>query len=117
MTDEKIEETSQEHTESDVDKVMRRRIEDGWPPALAKSLVDEFDYWCGLRNGKGYYFVGCDDHGNGWVTLREPTFRSPNGAVVKAIGFGRGMQVRVSEIVACADVSEIVACADAPHGS
>lgn len=79
------------------------RVSDGLPPALEKSFLDcPFDYAVILRDGKVIEYESAEWAAHGWVRLC--------GVVGKIDGcnFERGLEVRLDDIMACAD---------APHGS
>jgi hypothetical protein len=78
-----------------------------YPPSLLKATYDYFDYALQLRTGEVFYFASATIYGD-FVSLeliddptreREPRRRYP---------FERGIDVRASDIVWCAD---------APYGS
>jgi hypothetical protein len=80
----------------------------GLPPALIKAHWDNpFDYALKLRSGEIIRFSGCVIHQSGWVTLQ---FEETYGEQIKELpfSFDRGMEIRISDIVWCAD---------APNGS
>ena len=84
-----------------------------YPPALAKACVDPFDYAMGLRNGSVLFFEHAVAVSRTWVTIMGVKQGPPavlddgtpdrNNAI-----FGRGLDVRVSQIAWVAD---------APYGS
>lgn len=82
---------------------------DGWPGApkdlphaLQKSFVDPFDYAVILRDGKVIEYESAQETIPGWI------FLSGIRSEIAGCTFDRGLEIRVDDIVACAD---------APHGS
>lgn len=84
------------------------------PPSLCKAATDNlFDYALRLRTGEILYFEGASFNGGEYVTLSLSQMRSPDHQSSSSDGaelppFERGVDVRISDIVWCAD---------APHGS
>ncbi len=75
------------------------------PPSLLKAAIDNpFDYALGLRSGHVLRFKGCQFHG-AWVTimLGEGVRSEPLGTHYT---FDRGVDVRLDEIVWCADAPQ-----------
>ena len=63
-----------------------------------------FPYLLVLRGGLVIRFEGASKSRNGWVTLESPqVMDSPNGLKCR---FERGLEVRVSDIVAIADAPD-----------
>ena len=88
----------------------RWRFGDGhWdlPSALAKAATDSsFDYLVVLRDGTPIRCDGVIRSRPGWLSLMEP--RKPDDSQLWGCCLERNLQVRISDIMACAD---------APHGS
>ena len=84
----------------------------GFPPALAKAIMDPFDYAIGLRDGKIIHFSEAkfDIHNPGWIHLDE--VQAEGKAQAKGISIpyplDRGVDVRIADIMWAAD---------APNGS
>lgn len=86
------------------------------PEALGKACCDPFDYAVGLRDGTVLFVhVAQYTEGSEWIhfTLHEDprvgrTHAGHKSALVAAMTFDRGIDVRLSEIAWCAD---------APYGS
>lgn len=82
-----------------------------YPPSLLKAAADKpFDYCLKLRTGEVYYFSGADlNDGGEFVTLEfSDTIGKMDDARRNSRPFDRGLDVRLTDIVWCAD---------APHGS
>lgn len=80
----------------------------GYPPSLIKACRDPFDYALQLRNGPIIHFFAAYEHGE-WVTLVfEPAVDIHAPTPMGGYPFERGVNVRVADIVWCAD---------APNGS
>jgi len=85
------------------------------PPSLLKAAFDKcFDYALGLRSGHVIRFDGCQFHGQ-WVTvtLMDPNLEDwtgTDGVRAPVLGtrytFDRGVDVRLDEIVWCADAPQ-----------
>ncbi len=85
------------------------------PSSLIKAAIDHpFDYALGLRSGHVIRFDGCQFHGQ-WVTvtLLDPNLEDWNvskGIMGPVLGtpytFDRGIDVRLDEIVWCADAPQ-----------
>jgi hypothetical protein len=82
-----------------------RLLEEGWPPALVKARDDPFDYACGLRTGAVIRFGTCEDLGHGWVRLLPEPAPADDGHDLP-YPCPRGVDVRVDDIVWCADAPE-----------
>jgi hypothetical protein len=67
--------------------------------ALAKSLLDPFDYALRLRTGEIVRFEQAEETGEGWLRLAVKDSGTPFSAE-------RGMEVRVSDIVWVMDAPE-----------
>ena len=75
------------------------------PASLIKSIGDPFDYACRLRTGEIVFFEHAEVRG-GWVTLFPPSVN--HGPLLLEteqlrIPAPRGLNVRISDIVWCAD--------------
>lgn len=84
------------------------------PPSLLKAAIDNpFDYALGLRSGHVLRFKGCQFHG-AWVTIMwnddltgERVDGVSSGPVLGThYTFDRGVDVRLDEIVWCADAPQ-----------
>jgi hypothetical protein len=84
------------------------------PPSLLKAAFDyPFDYVLGLRSGHVLRFDGCRFHGQ-WVNVTlDGNFEDwamPGGVRAPLLGtpykFDRGVDVRLDEIVWCADAPQ-----------
>lgn len=78
-----------------------------YPASLIKALGDEFDYAMGLRNGTVLRFQSARITGE-WVTIE---LFEPNEQPVKGFNKGeypcpRGVDIRISEIIWCADAPQ-----------
>jgi hypothetical protein len=81
-------------------------IQSGYPPSLAKATVDNpFDYVCQLRTGELIRFDGAEPHG-AFVRLRGGRGAENDGVTGLKHGCPRGVDVRLSEIVWCADAPD-----------
>src|SRR5262249_10411252 len=77
---------------------------EGWPPALIKALDDVWAYAALVRNVGWVAFSLAEDAGGGWVTLRgSDTLPLRVAGAPEGLWFGRGLEVRVSDILAAAD--------------
>ena len=82
-----------------------------WPHALIKAVDDPFDYAIGLKDGSIIFFEYATPMGKDkeWVFLRLSDIHSGGGLYARSfnrtanIGWDRGLEVRVSEIVWAAD--------------
>lgn len=95
-----------EHEEADilgnVGEPESTKAPNDWPAALRKALDDiPFDYWLLLRSGVEILFDGAELSNEGWVTLIKPTNR--DGSQYQGFSFERGLEIRVSEIIAVAE--------------
>lgn len=88
----------------------------GWPSALIKSASDSFEYALGMRSGLVVLFTSATPSEDlRWVCLNPadstmgvrlqiiglpPEFYDPD---TDTFGFGRGLEIRVADIVWCAD--------------
>ena len=85
----------------------------GYPPSLAKACYDPFEYVLVLRSGTLLHFESASPRGQ-WVHIEFGGYAPPrilDAARMDRAGhfsFDRGMDVRVADIVWCAD---------APNGS
>lgn len=80
----------------------------GYPPSLAKACCDPFDYALQLRDGTILHFTSAYAHG-AWVNIQFGGFTDHiPPPEMGGFSFERGVDVRVSDIVWCAD---------APNGS
>ena len=71
-----------------------------YPPSLIKATHHSFSYVLRLRDGSKFCFKSATIHGN-FATLEEPIdFNKPEH---KALAFHRGIDVRISDIVWCAN--------------
>lgn len=81
------------------------------PASLIKATFDSFEYILGLRDGTEIYFSEAKINGE-WVHLNEwangPDDQKFRTTAKNQCPFCRGIDVRLSDIVWCAD---------APHGS
>lgn len=82
----------------------------GWPPALVKATSDHFCYALGLRSGDIIEFTDAKVISNDWVHLEtmagsdfEAYLQFGQSRLSGQSVFGRGIDVRVSEIVWVAD--------------
>ena len=86
----------------------------GWPRALAKATVDPYIYAIGLRDGTVILFeAAASSQDHLWAHLTEPRVAHPTADQANSPSsfgpgdlpekFGRGIDVRVSEIVWAAD--------------
>jgi len=79
------------------------------PHPLAKAIEDPaFNYLVVLRNGTAIECEGITEGRRGWVCLLSPHKPDKDRGLLWGCCFERGLEVRVSDIMACAD---------APHGS
>lgn len=76
-----------------------------YPPSLLKAMVDPFDYILCTRRSGTIRFESASAHGD-WVHLTLGGWRE--GMMVLSHPFPRGLDIRLDEIVWCAD---------APNGS
>ena len=77
-----------------------------WPPALQRAVLDTYTYCLSLKNGTVFYFERAEPLMNGeWVSLTITDERDlhTQAVLLKEFAFGRGVQVRVSEIAWVAD--------------
>lgn len=82
-----------------------RLVKLGMPPALAKAVLDPFDYYLRTISGVEVYFESAEEVNSEWVRLLEPkrdhfTQAQKSG---RCQGWHRGLEVRISEIAMCAD--------------
>lgn len=76
------------------------------PPSLLKACFDRpFDYALGLRNGLIIRFGGATINGE-WISLDDIKGYSNKEELVVGYPMDRGMDVRLSEIIWCADAPE-----------
>ena len=75
--------------------------ESGWPPALVKAVRDNFSFALMLRDSSLIYFTHAErvPGSHEWVHLDDP--ECSNGPV--SLPFGRGLDVRVADIMWVAD--------------
>jgi hypothetical protein len=77
-----------------------------YPPALLKATNDPFDYALRLRSGEVFFFSEATIHGD-FVSLELKTAEEMGGTAHSPssynIPFDRGVDVRASDIVWCAD--------------
>jgi hypothetical protein len=76
----------------------------GWPAALVKAWVDEFNYAAKVDGLGVIRFSSAVDLGNGWVRLHVGDLASENTGL--AFPFPRGVDVRVKDIRWVADAPE-----------
>jgi hypothetical protein len=86
----------------------RRLVSLGYPPSLAKAMFDPFDYALRLRTGETIHFNEAVELGEGWVRLHEPSPGREDGVRASSpdalpYPFPRGLEVRVADIVWCAE--------------
>ena len=74
--------------------------------ALAKSMIDPFDYAMRLRTGEMIRYVAAEIRAGGWIHLASARWDDGKGG--ESAIFPRGIDVRLSEIVWVKD---------APYGS
>ena len=87
----------------------RLEVTYGLPPALVKALGDQFQYAVGLRDGTTLHFEDASyEEGSAWVHLSGTG--GPDGFYYQdhtpgdiSYVSGRGMDIRISEIVWAAD--------------
>ena len=94
-------------------EVHRLVDESGWPPALAKASVDEFDYAAQIRDVGIVLFSLAEPAGRGWVRLYGPSdghggyaFSCTDKSQAIPFPCSRGIEVRLSDIVWVADCPE-----------
>jgi len=77
------------------------------PPSLLKACGDPFDYALMLSNGRYYRFARAEIHGD-WVTIHAGATDAEESFQETAFPYGcpRGVEIRLSEIVWCADAPE-----------
>ena len=79
----------------------------GCPPSLTKAFYDHFEYVLKLRSGEIIYFSDARKLRDGWIELTLSTMRDTyRGKVVESslpFPAERGIDVRLSEILWCAD--------------
>jgi hypothetical protein len=77
-----------------------------YPPSLLKALMDPFEYALKLRSGEIYFFISARVNGR-FVTLElDDDPRAPfeeTGIARPVLEFPRGVDVRLSDFVWCAD--------------
>jgi hypothetical protein len=75
------------------------------PPSLVKALDDPFDYMLGLRDGRIIHFYEASLCNNQkWVTLiGQDDVDGDIEMTGVELGFPRGIDVRISDIMWCAD--------------
>lgn len=74
----------------------------GYPPALAKACVDEFDYTARLEDGTLVHFRSASAISREWVALAAEAVlpATPNGSRhTRSPSYHRGLDVRVDRIV------------------
>ena len=91
---------------SDVEEYL---LKVGYPPSLAKACTDDcFYYAMCLKNGVIIEFEGAVENGE-WIHIPGEKIRGCSSAnIANGLCFERGIDIRVSEILWCAD---------APRGS
>jgi hypothetical protein len=95
-----------EMTQADIDAeaewnaMQDRLVAWGYPPSLIKACQDPFYYVLGLRDGQVFLFSEACPNGE-WVWLKVDFWMAPEEASIYP--FERGVDVRVADIVWCAD--------------
>lgn len=83
-----------------------RNCQHKYPASLLKAAIDPFTYALKLRTGQVWYFEDAEIHGGDYVHLTGVT-SDPNDLDAEAAHvFERGVDVRVSDIVWCADAPD-----------
>jgi hypothetical protein len=76
-----------------------------WPEIICKAIADQhFEYMLILRNGLVIKFEGAAKSREGWVTLKNP--QTLEGNKLLNCSFERGLEIRVSDIIAIADAPQ-----------
>lgn len=73
----------------------------GYPPALLKATEDPFNYILKLKTGEVIVFQSAIAVTNDWVILEKIDYEA--STIGQSRLFSKGLNVRVSEIVWCAD--------------
>jgi hypothetical protein len=76
-----------------------------YPASLLKATVDQFDYACRLRTGEVIRFEQATIQGD-FVTLHETRSVGTDDPEDLPYPFPRGLDVRIADIVWCADAPE-----------
>jgi hypothetical protein len=95
----RIEETAREE---------RRLVSLGYPPSLAKATIDPFAYALRLRTGETIHFSEAVELSEGWVRLRKEGLGTKDDLQASSADalpypFPQGLEVRVADIVWCAE--------------
>jgi hypothetical protein len=84
----------------------------GYPPALAKACCDYFENALKLRTGEVIFYTKAEPINKDWIFIDgidDQTLSLQNkSSGLPDVGFHRGMEIKISEIIWCAD---------APNGS
>lgn len=76
---------------------------DRYPAALLKAVGDPFDYALRLRTGELFYFSEAAVNGGEFVHLELHSMHDDKAGEKPLCPFARGVDVRASDIVWCAD--------------
>jgi hypothetical protein len=101
---EELDERAQQYAEWEAGRQRLRAA--GWPEALVKALYDYFDYAARVRGLGVVRFREAEDLGHGWVRLKDLFWTDDDPASAGLpYSFERGVDVRVSDVMWCADAA------------